>query len=156
MSKRTIASIAIGIVAAGLTAVEVAAGPNGWATAAIALAAGAGAGTAARFVWGGIAGTLGCAALAAVLAASPAGEARAHEMPCNQVDAMRTVLAVRYGEQRVAMGTLSRAGAAELWLNEATRSWTLLGVRADGVACAFAAGEFWEKAKPVAAPATEG
>ena len=59
MNTRNIASIVAGIIAALLTAVEIATGSNGWATAAISAAAGLGAGTFTRVVWGVLDATLG-------------------------------------------------------------------------------------------------
>lgn len=56
MSKRTIASIAAGVVIAGGTAAEVWTGANGLATAGIAAGAGVSAGLLAWLVIGELAG----------------------------------------------------------------------------------------------------
>lgn len=59
MSKRTIATIAAGIVATGVAAADVWTGANGWATAGIAAVTGITAAGATWFVWGKIAGKFG-------------------------------------------------------------------------------------------------
>ena len=157
MKIRSIVSIAAGVVAGTLTAVEIAAGSPGLAIAGISLAAGTGAGAAVRVVWGGIAGTFCVAALAAaLLAATAAGPARAHYRDCGPSEAMRQRMALEYGERQAAMGTAGTRNAAELWINEATRSWTLLGIWPEGLACIVAGGKAWEETPPSTAPAREG
>lgn len=59
MSKRTIASLAAGIVAAGAAAYETWNGANGWETAGLAVAAGVAIGVFAHFIIGKIAAKIG-------------------------------------------------------------------------------------------------
>lgn len=87
-----------------------------------------------------------------VLAAPAAG----HQMPCGPASEIRARLAEKFGEQINAQGVHVSSNLAELWVDDAGGSWTLLIVTPRGIACLAAAGDGWEAAPPVPAPTREG
>jgi hypothetical protein len=61
---------------------------------------------------------------------------------CYPRDALQAHLAERYGERPVGAGVAS-GQLVELLTRPDGKSWTILVIRADGLACPVAAGEDW-------------
>ncbi|MGI9415145.1 MAG: hypothetical protein ACR2PM_15830 [Hyphomicrobiales bacterium] len=74
----------------------------------------------------------------------------AHAAECGKHDKVIQFLGAKYKEQRKAMGLVSNRGVMELYVSEKTGTWTVLLTNTDGVSCIVAAGESYERAKPVA------
>lgn len=77
--------------------------------------------------------------VAAVLMASPAF---AQQQQCGPVVDLRAWLIEEYGESIAFAGIINEQATAELWLADA--SWTVLMVRADGIACLGLSGGDWQ------------
>ena len=89
-------------------------------------------------------------ALIIILSASPA----LAQATCGALDVVRQALLDGYGEKPAMRGITAGGNVVEI-LMSATGSWTMLHVQPNGVACLMAAGEGWEKVKPVK-PAGKG
>jgi len=78
-------------------------------------------------------------ALAIMLASMPV---RAQQPPCGPSRQMYDHLSRAYGESRKYAGIAGQI-IVELWVNDSTRSWTILTTRPDGQSCMSASGEEW-------------
>lgn len=90
------------------------------------------------------AAALSCAAGAA-FAEPPARAAAAGPALCATYEAHAGFLASRYGEFPVFTGRMDDGLVVRIFANGRSGSWTMLVVRADGLACVQAAGEAGER-----------
>lgn len=67
---------------------------------------------------------------------------------CGKREGVVSRLINSYGEHRKGAG-LSGEAVFELYLNTATRGWTILATGTNGVTCVVAAGTHWERAATV-------
>lgn len=70
------------------------------------------------------------------------------QAPCGPVDAVRSMLESKYGEQGFAEAVTGQY-RVEIWTNADTGSWTVVVIRTDGIACVRMAGQHFG---PMAAP----
>ena len=85
------------------------------------------------------------AVLAALVAASffSAGSASAVEIQCAKRDQIAGLLAKKYAEQPVGMGTIGAERYMQLFVSP-HGSWSVVVTRTNGEACIVAAGANWE------------
>ncbi|OIP87076.1 MAG: hypothetical protein AUK37_02100 [Rhodobacterales bacterium CG2_30_65_12] len=95
--------------------------------------------------------TLGLGIGAILLATQ--GAARADDAACTERAALVERLAENYGESRQAAGLAGADRLVELFAAPETGSWTIIVTTPDGIACLYAAGEYFERFEggPVAA-----
>lgn len=80
------------------------------------------------------------AALAAIHAAWPA----AAQAPCAPHADVLAFLHESWSEGRIGMGLGNNGRVVELFVSEATGTWTIVATDAEGQACLLAAGQGWE------------
>lgn len=69
---------------------------------------------------------------------------------CGKHEKVIKFLGAKYKEQRNAMGLVSNRGVMEFFVSEKTGTWTVLLTNTQGIACIVAAGESFERSKPMA------
>lgn len=84
------------------------------------------------------------AALLAALSCVLSTTAFAVQVQCAKYNQMVGLLAKKYSENPVAMGTVSEDRYMQLFVSS-EGSWTILVTKTDGQACIVAAGNNWEK-----------
>ena len=72
----------------------------------------------------------------------------AYAAECGKRDKVVKFLASKYKEVLVAGGLVSNRGYMEFYASERGKSWTVLLVNTQGIACIVAAGEAFYQAKP--------
>ena len=87
---------------------------------------------------------LALAAGVAALFCSVATDAFAVGVQCASHDQLVGMLAKKYSENPVAMGTVNEDRYMQLFVSQ-HGSWTILVTKTDGQACIVAAGQDWEK-----------
>lgn len=87
-------------------------------------------------------------AVAFGLSAMIATPAQAAE--CGKHEKVIQFLGSKYKEQRNAMGLVSNRGVMEFFVSEKTGTWTVLLTNTQGISCIVAAGESFERSKPMA------
>jgi hypothetical protein len=68
-------------------------------------------------------------------------------MACGPRAKMVEALTSKYNERQFARGMADR-NVVEFWVNSQTRSWTVLGIMPNGMACIAAAGQNFETSEP--------
>ena len=86
------------------------------------------------------------AIIALVLALATPAEA---QMACGARDAVVAKLGQVYGEVRRGGGLAGPTAMFELWVSEATGTWTILMTTPDGLSCVMVVGDGWQDAPPV-------
>jgi hypothetical protein len=84
------------------------------------------------------------AAALAALACASASEAFAVGVQCAKHNTLVGMLAKKYSENPIAMGTVNEDRFMQLFVSP-HGSWTILVTKTDGEACIVAAGQNWEK-----------
>lgn len=84
------------------------------------------------------------AAALAALACAPASEAFAVGVQCAKHNTLVGMLAKKYSENPIAMGTVNEDRFMQLFVSP-QGSWTILVTKTNGEACIVAAGQNWEK-----------
>ena len=69
---------------------------------------------------------------------------------CGKHDKVVKFLDTKYKEQRTAIGLVAYRGVMEFFVSEKTGTWTILLTNTQGISCIVAAGESYEKSKPMA------
>lgn len=77
----------------------------------------------------------------AAYAEAPAREAAAGPALCSSYEAHAVYLSSRYGEFPIFTGKMDDGLVFRIFANGRSGSWTMLVIRADGLACVQAAGE---------------
>ena len=90
------------------------------------------------------------AALAAAMVGGLGSEASAVQIQCAKHNQLVGMLAKKYSENPVAMGTVNEDRFMQLFVSP-QGSWTILVTKTDGEACIVAAGSNWEKLPGLAA-----
>ncbi len=85
------------------------------------------------------------AAASGASAETPAREAAGTPALCASYQAHAAYLAARYGEFPIFTGQVEDGVVMRLFANGRSGSWTMLVIRADGLACVQAAGESGER-----------
>jgi hypothetical protein len=84
-------------------------------------------------------GLIGLTALAVPTPTQAAG------LSCGERDTVIGRLAQSFGESFGGGGLQDSDAVFEVWVSEASGTWTILMTRADGTTCIMAAGTDWEK-----------
>ena len=74
------------------------------------------------------------------------------QLACGDRDAVVEQLSRVYGEIRKGAGLAGQAALFEIWVSNATGTWTILKTTPDGIACMMAAGENWRDDRPEFTP----
>jgi len=77
---------------------------------------------------------------AAIVLALSVASAQA-QPACNTRDAIAKRLTQEYNEVQIWTGVITSQYIAELWMNQTTKTWTILSTRVDGQACVVAVGQ---------------
>jgi hypothetical protein len=86
---------------------------------------------------------LGLLCLAAT--ATAPGPAAAQGLSCAERDVVIGRLAETFGERFGGGGLQDSSSVFEVWVSEASGTWTILRTSADGTTCIMAAGTDWEE-----------
>lgn len=87
---------------------------------------------------------LSSAVISSALVCGAAPNAHAVQVQCAKHQQLAGMLAKKYSENPVAMGTVNEDRYMQLFISR-SGSWTILVTRTDGQACIVAAGQNWEK-----------
>lgn len=87
---------------------------------------------------------LACLIALGLLAAEFARPAHAQAARCGPFDQVLSALAEKYAEAPRGRGAVPGGQGILLFRTEDGATWTLVGVRPDGLTCMLAAGEAWE------------
>lgn len=71
---------------------------------------------------------------------------------CGARDRVVAELAEAYGETRRALGLAANSAVVEVFVSDATGTWTITATLADGTTCLVASGRNWETAGTAAPP----
>lgn len=84
------------------------------------------------------------AAIVAACVCGPSADALAVEVQCAKHTQLAGMLAKKYSENPIAMGSVNADRFMQLFVSP-MGSWTILVTDTEGVACILAAGQNWEK-----------
>ncbi len=85
--------------------------------------------------------TIIIAALIAGMAVAPVAQA---QMACGTRDSVVAKLGDKYGEVRKGVGLAGPTAIIEIWVSEATGTWTILKTTPNGLTCIMAVGDNWQ------------